>query len=133
MTQAILLIAHGSRRAAANAELEWIATRLRERIPNWIVEHAYLEIAEPTIAQGIARCVTHGAKRVVLAPYFLSAGRHVLEDLEAARYSAALKYPQIEFILAQALGPHELLVELLLQRIQEVSGNLAEAAASHGE
>lgn len=119
MSRAILLIAHGSRRPEANAEVQWVAQRLRERLPDFHVEHAYLELVEPTIAQGIARCVAHGVEAVILVPYFLSAGRHVREDLEAARASAQSQYPQVRFVLAEALGPHEALVELLLLRIQE--------------
>ncbi|GBD36238.1 Sirohydrochlorin cobaltochelatase [bacterium HR36] len=123
MATAILLIAHGSRRAEANAELEWVAARLQERLPGFFVEHAYLEIAEPTIAQGIARCLEHGVSSVILVPYFLSAGRHVREDLESARAQAAHQYPQAKFFLAEALGPHDLLVELMVLRIQEVLKN----------
>ncbi|MCS7166427.1 MAG: CbiX/SirB N-terminal domain-containing protein [Gemmatales bacterium] len=128
MRPAILLIAHGSRRAAANAELEWIAMRLRERLPHWIIEHAYLEIAEPTIPQGIARCVAQGAAHVILTPYFLSAGRHVQEDLEAARRAAGAQYPHVRFSLARALGPHELLVDLLVLRVEEVMCESTNAA-----
>lgn len=36
-----------------------------------------MELAEPTIAQAVARCAAAGAQRVVIAPYFLSRGRHV--------------------------------------------------------
>lgn len=120
---AILLIAHGSRRVEANAELEWVASRLRQRLPACLIEIAFLEIAEPTIVQGIARCVESGADRVILVPYFLSAGRHAREDLERARLQAQQQYPHIRFMLAQALGPHDLLVDLIILRIQDVLQN----------
>ena len=36
-----------------------------------------MELAEPTIEQAVAQCVARGARRVVVAPYFLSRGRHI--------------------------------------------------------
>ena len=42
-----------------------------------VVEVAHMELAEPTIEQAVGRCAAAGARRVVVAPYFLSRGRHV--------------------------------------------------------
>ena len=61
VVRAILLIDHGSRRAEANTLLGEVAARVKERIgDDAIVEAAHMEIAEPTIAQGFARCVELG-------------------------------------------------------------------------
>ena len=43
----------------------------------------FLELAEPSIPDGIQRCIDAGATEVVVVPYFLSAGRHVSEDIPA--------------------------------------------------
>jgi sirohydrochlorin ferrochelatase len=123
MSVGIVLIAHGSRRPEANAELEWVADQLRQRHPHWLVQCAYLEIAEPTIPQAIACCVESGAEQILLVPYFLSAGRHVSQDLERIRSQAQEQYPNVHFTLGKPLGPHELLVQLLEQRIDEALKN----------
>ena len=88
---AALLIAHGSRRPEANRDLVELAYAVRGRTHYPIVEIAYLEVAEPTIPQGARRCVEQGATRVFLLPYFLSAGAHVVEDLERIRADLALR------------------------------------------
>lgn len=36
-----------------------------------------MELAEPTIEQAVGRCAAAGAARVIIAPYFLSRGRHI--------------------------------------------------------
>src|SRR5438270_13627409 len=77
MKTALLLIAHGSRQDEANADLFQVVAELRRRRPRVIVEAAFLELAGPAIEQGAATCVARGAGRVVLLPYFLSAGVHV--------------------------------------------------------
>ena len=65
---ALLLIAHGSRRPEANADLEHLAGVLREKGEYARVEPAYLELCEPGIVAGGERCVGAGATRVVQLP-----------------------------------------------------------------
>jgi sirohydrochlorin ferrochelatase len=116
---ALLLIAHGSRRAEANADLEFVATALRERGRYPVVRMAYLELAEPNIEAGGVQCVEAGATEVILLPYFLSPGIHVVEDLTAARDALSERFPQVRFVLAEPLGRHPLLVDVVEQRANE--------------
>lgn len=116
---ALLLIAHGSRRPEANADLDHLAGVLRARGEYLLVEPAYLELCEPAIVPGGDRCVAAGATRVVLVPYFLSAGVHVVEDLTAARDELARRHPAVEFLLADPLGRHPLLAEVVAERARE--------------
>jgi sirohydrochlorin ferrochelatase len=118
---ALLLIAHGSRQEEANADLRDVVAEMRKRGDFAIVEGAFLELAEPTIEESSARCVDQGANKVVIAPYFLSAGVHVRQDLTAIRGKLAEKYPEVEFCLAEPLGPDPLLLEIVAQRAREVS------------
>ena len=119
MPSAILLIAHGSRRAVANADLVQLAELVRARLPEEIVEIAYLELAEPTIPQGAARCVERGATHVRMSPFFLSAGTHIAEDLTGFQIEFTAQYPGVQFQLCPPLGLHPLLVEALLERMGE--------------
>lgn len=113
---ALLVIAHGSRRPEANADLESIAQQLRRTAQYAFVQTAYLELAEPDIVTGGVQCVANGAKSVILLPYFLSPGVHVREDLAAARDELAARFPDVQFRLAEPLGGHALLVQILLDR-----------------
>ena len=58
-----------------------------------------------------------GGDRVLMVPYFLSAGVHLLRDLTAARDELARRHPGVEFRLGPPLGPHPLLDELVAERI----------------
>jgi sirohydrochlorin ferrochelatase len=119
---ALLLIAHGSRRAEANQDLEYVAQEILSRGAYPIVQPSYLEISEPSINAGGALCIAGGASRVILLPYFLSAGVHVEEDLREARDRLALRFPKVEFLLAAPLGRHPALIDILLQRVSESIG-----------
>ncbi len=115
---ALLLIAHGSRNAEANADLHHVVSGLRERgYP--VVVASFLEQAEPTVAAGARECVERGAGQVVLVPYFLSAGVHVCRDLTAACEGLAYRFPDVAFRLAEPLGQHPLLLDVVADRVGE--------------
>ncbi len=119
MKTALLLIAHGSRQAEANADLHAVAEALRAAQTYLCVEAAYLELAEPGIEDGGARCVAQGAECVILVPYFLSAGVHVRRDLTEYRDRLANRFPHVSFRLAEPLGQHPLLIEIVRERVRE--------------
>jgi sirohydrochlorin ferrochelatase len=118
---ALLLIAHGSRHPEANADLHHVARGLEER-GHAIVVASFLELEMPDIEAGGRICVERGAGRVVLVPYFLSAGVHVRRDLADARDHLARCFPDVEFRLAEPLGRHPLLQAVVADRVREALG-----------
>ncbi len=122
MRTALLLIAHGSRQVEANADLYHVAAAMRQRGGFTLVEASYLELAEPDIDTAAAGCVTQGVERVVLLPYFLSAGIHVRRDLTAACQRLAERYPHVVFRLAEPLGLHPVLLDAIADRAREAEG-----------
>ena len=116
---ALLIIAHGSRSAEANADAHHLAAELARRGPHFLASAAFLELAEPDIDAAAARCVERGAKRVVLLPHFLSAGTHVRRDLAAAAERLGNRFPGVEFRLAEPLGQHPLLLDILAERARD--------------
>jgi len=118
MKTALLLIAHGSREDEANDDLRHVAAELRRR-GHSLVEACFLELAEPGIEEGGVRCVEQGAGRVVLVPYFLSAGVHVRRDMVEARRRLAERFPEVEFRLAEPLGRHPLLLDIVAERVRQ--------------
>ncbi len=119
MPTAVLLIAHGSRRSEANDDLVRLAEIIRAKGLYPIVETAYLEVTAPDIPAGGEKCVQGGATSVKLLPYFLSAGAHVVEDLERHRRELAERFPQVTFELCPPLGLHPLMIEIVLERLRQ--------------
>ena len=116
---AILLVDHGSRRAQANEQLGRIAALVRERQPGRVVHFAHMELAEPTIAEGIAACVADGAREIVVHPYMLAPGRHSREDIPAMCEEAAAAHPEVRVRVTGPLGVHPGLVDVILDRVGE--------------
>lgn len=117
MQRAVLLVDHGSRRASAHEQFIELGEQLRAHLESShvpiLVEIAHMEIAEPSIAQGISRCVERGAQLVTILPCFLSRGRHVVEDIPALVRAAVSEHPTLEWRLAPPLVEFEGFVPLL--------------------
>ena len=114
--KALLLVAHGSRRESSNQEIRDLTARLAARAGERFghVGHAFLEIAEPSIPDGIQQCIDHGAAEVVVLPYFLSAGRHVAEDIPNDVTVKQAEYPNVRMRIAPYLGAADEVVDLLI-------------------
>ena len=120
---AVLLVGHGSAHAEVKTAFCALAEMVRSLETGQLVEVAFLSHGEPDIADGIDRCVAQGARRIVLCPYFLFAGSHVRSDLPAAMDAARCRHPQVELLLAEPLGVHRKLAEVVCERVaQTLSG-----------
>ena len=121
MTRAILLVDHGSRREQANALLDAVAEQVRERAPDCIVQTAHLDLAHPTIAEGIDACVAAGAGEIVVHPYFLGPGSHTTRDIPERVAATAARHPELRVRISDPLGLHAKLVDVILERVEEAS------------
>jgi len=113
----LLLVAHGSRKVSSNAAIEALTEKLRQRLAGTdfsAITHAFLELTEPSIPQGIANLVDDGAKQVVIMPYFLAPGTHVVDDVPELVSEARSRYPEIEFTIMPYLGETEGIIDLIL-------------------
>ena len=117
MKTAILLMAHGSRIAAANDAAREVAMMVQEMTGQEIVEVSFREMHEPDIQQGIDTCVARGAGRILLIPYFLFMGAHVQHDLPEEIEAAQKRHPGLEMVMGAHLGAHRKLAEIVVERI----------------
>jgi sirohydrochlorin ferrochelatase len=116
MRPALLLVDHGSRRAEANAALDALAELVRAARPERVVRTAHMDLAPPSVADGLAACVAAGAREVVVVPVFLARGSHGAEDVPRLAREAAERHPGVSVRVAEPLGPHPKLAEIALER-----------------
>lgn len=82
----VLFMDHGSRNDASNQRLHNLAKLYQQSVAplgksTMVVRAAHMEIASPSIQDGIESLVEAGVDEIVCHPYFLSPGRHVKEDI----------------------------------------------------
>ncbi|WP_205781658.1 sirohydrochlorin chelatase [Mycobacterium alsense] len=114
----VLVAAIGSSDATANARTARIAPKLLAGT-RWSATTALVTRPEPSLAEAADLLRRHGARRVVVAPWFLAPGR--LPD-RVQRFA-----DDAGFAMAPPLGSHALVAETVLDRFDRA---LAERAAA---
>ena len=113
--KSLLVVAHGSRREASNDEVRQVVEKLHAFQSEYErIDCAFLELAEPSIPDGLRELIEAGADDVVVLPYFLSAGRHVATDIPGEVDMVRKEYPAVAIRLAPYLGAAPGIASMLL-------------------
>ena len=104
----VLVVAIGSTHAAANARTAQVADKLMAGTHWFGTTTAFATGGGPSPAEAAKQLRRLGARRVVIAPWFLAPGR--LTD-RVAKFAAAEKIP-----MSAPLGGHRLVAETVLDR-----------------
>ncbi len=111
----LLLVAHGSRREASNEEIRQLTKKTDKTCTTFKkVKCAFLELSEPSIPNGLRNCIEEGAKKIVVLPCFLSAGRHVVNDIPADVDIIKNENPEVDISIAPYIGASKDLIPLIL-------------------
>ncbi|WP_444951847.1 uroporphyrinogen-III C-methyltransferase [Micromonospora ureilytica] len=117
----VALIGRGSTDPDANAEVAKVARLLWEGRGYAGVEPGFISLAQPSVPEVLERLRRLGARRIVVAPYFLFAG--VLPDrivAQSAEFAAA--HPDLDVRVAEVIGDCDALADLVLERYAEALG-----------
>lgn len=114
--RALVLVDHGSRRAEANAQLERVSALVQERLPDWIVRAAHMELAAPSVDEAVDACVASGATEIIVHPYFLAPGNHSAVDIPALARRAHDRHPGVALHVTEPLGVDERIAEVVVER-----------------
>jgi sirohydrochlorin cobaltochelatase len=77
----VLICGHGSRNRIAVEEFARLAQGLRQQLPEYPVEHGYLEFARPILREGLERLRQQNVNRVLAIPAMLFAAGHAKNDI----------------------------------------------------
>lgn len=120
----VLLVGRGSSDPDANAEVAKVARLLWEGRGYDGVETAFLSLASPSVPEALERARRLGARRVVVAPYFLFSG--VLPDRVATQARGyAMDHSEVDVRVAAVLGDCDGLADLVVERYREaIAGDI---------
>ncbi|MEV1159266.1 uroporphyrinogen-III C-methyltransferase [Micromonospora chokoriensis] len=117
----VALIGRGSTDPDANAEVAKVARLLWEGRGYAGVEPGFISLAQPSVPAVLERLRRLGARRIVVAPYFLFAG--VLPDrivAQSAEFAAA--HSDLDVRVAEVIGDCDALADLVRERYAEALG-----------
>lgn len=121
----LLIVGHGTRDPEGLAGFAETVQAVRSRLPHRPVESCFLELAAPTIAEGVARLSERGVRQFDVLPLMLFAAGHVQRDIPAAVAQASAPYPTLESRQLSHLGCHPRLLQLSALRHQDALAGLA--------
>ena len=114
--RALLLVAHGSPRPEANEDVRKVAEAVRQRLPDSLVSIGYLDCNTPEISVAVDECVAMGATEVVVVPYFLHSGRHLVRDIPRILEESASQYPAVSITMCDYVGHQPAMANILRDR-----------------
>lgn len=115
---AVVLVGRGSTDPDANAEVCKVARLLQETRGLAFVETAFVSLTRPSVTEALARARLLGARRVVVAPYFLFDG--VLPQRVTGQALAfGAEHPDTEVVVAGHLGDCAGLADVVVERYHE--------------
>jgi len=103
-SHALLLVGHGSRDGDGQREFLAFAARVQQAAGDRPVVPCFLELAQPTIGQGIARCLDLGYREIAAVPVLLFAARHNKFDVPAEFDHARQHHPDLRIRYGRHFG-----------------------------
>lgn len=126
--QAVLYVSHGTRCQEGQAQVaEFMAYSMPEiNVP--IQEYGFLELAKPTIEDGILRCIERGATKIVVVPLLLFLAGHAKHDIPKHISEMQKKFPKLTFSYGKPLGVHDAMIDILIDRMLKKQSEIKKTA-----
>jgi sirohydrochlorin cobaltochelatase len=116
----LLVVGRGTNDPDANSNVAKVARMLWEGMEFGWAEPAYSGVTYPLVDAALKRAVRLGFKRIVVFPYFLFTGVLVKRIYDWTDAAAAAN-PDIEFVKADYLNDHPLVLETFIDRVREIT------------
>jgi len=116
----LLLIGHGTRDESGRQSLLDFASAYQALDTSRPVLPCFLELTEPTIQEGVDRCVEKGFTEISVLPILLFAARHNKFDVTNELDRARARHPQLKFYYGRHFGITPGILDLWRSRLAEV-------------
>lgn len=117
---AIVIFAHGSSVESANDAVRTVSKTVAATGGFDLWETAFLEMGKPDLPAAVECLIARGAEKIVVLPYFLTAGIHLKRDLPRIVGEILESHKNITIEVTPPLDGHPALGQILLDRAKEV-------------
>ena len=115
---ALLLIGHGSRDAGGVREFRRLANRLYAALPGRVCVSSFLELAAPSLQEGVKLLLQQGVGAITVLPVMLLAAGHLKNDIPGKLKVIQAEHPQLNITLGTELGVHPPMLQAARERIE---------------
>jgi sirohydrochlorin cobaltochelatase len=116
----LMVVGRGTNDPDANSNVAKVARMLWEGMGFGWTEVSFSGVAYPLVDAGLAKVVRLGYRRIIVFPYFLFTGI-LVERIYQRTDEAAAAHPEIEFLKAEYLNDHPLVIDAFLDRLGEAA------------
>ena len=116
----LVVVGRGTSDTYANAEVAKLTRIVTEDLGFGWSETVYSGVTFPSIGHGLSTIARLGYKKIVVAPYFLFAGR-LIDRIYNYVDLVAKEYPQINFHKAHYLADQDHVIDTFVERIEEAN------------
>jgi len=116
---ALITLAHGSRDPRSVATIKALTEQVACMRPDLRIETAFLDLAEPSFEQAVARLVAEGRDEIVVVPLLLSEAYHAKYDVPAVIAAEEARHVGIRVELTDVLGLEPSVFQVLDRRLRE--------------
>lgn len=110
---ALILFAHGARDPEWAAPFRAIQRKVAARRPDLVVELAFLELMQPSLAEAIEKLAGAGHTVISIAPLFMAQGGHLKHDLPQLLDDLRRRYPAVTPTLLPAIGDVDVILDAI--------------------
>ncbi len=116
----LLMIGHGSKDLEGRQSLIDFANAYQALDSSRPVVPCFLELTEPSIQEGVDRCVEQGYTEISALPILLFAARHNKFDVTNELDRARARHPQVKFYYGRHFGITQGILDLWRDRLAEL-------------
>ena len=114
---AIFIVGHGTKSLQGQLELEEAVQMLSQSLPKRKVGYGYLELAHPTIEEGLEELIDGTTLAVTVIPLVLLGAGHAKTDIPGAVEMARISFPGVTFSYGNDLGPNLHLIDAFAENL----------------
>jgi sirohydrochlorin cobaltochelatase len=115
----LMVVGRGTSDPDANSNITKVARMLWEGMGFGWCEVAYSGVTFPLVGPGLEHAAKLGYRRIIVFPYFLFTGV-LVKRIYSITDEMAERHPEIEFLKAQYLNDHPLVLDAFAERVQEI-------------
>ncbi len=117
--EAIVIVGLGDCAPGNTRHIDLLAERLGERYGHPIVEACAMTPRRPQLSEAFAKCVSRGARRILVVPYVFELDAEEFSDLAHIIQEETRTLKDVDVVIGGSLGFDESLIHLVEKRISE--------------
>ncbi len=117
-----MLVSHGSRSPRPAEEKAALTAKLQMLYPHVTVRAAYLELAEPSVMQGLLEFEQEGVKELLVLPLMLFPATHVSEDIPDILQNYRMAGGSMKVHYGTEIGASDRIISAAAEAIRQTDG-----------